>query len=111
MQDEQLKTKYANYDPSAVDVITSELLTGKRQATREDLFRAIDYENAVKRAYELGKADSAVDKQEKINASSYDGISTGKPATDLPVAAKNESTISYFGKLVENNIRKMQAQR
>ena len=111
VQDETLKTKYANYNPEAVDMITSELLTGKRQATREDLFRSLDYENAVKRAYELGKQDSKLDKQEKISASSFDGINSGKPAVDLPVAEKNESAQSYFGKLVFNNIKKMQAQR
>jgi hypothetical protein len=111
VQDETLKTKYANYNPEAVDMITSELLTGKRQATREDLFRSLDYENAVKRAYELGKQDSKIDKQEKINASSFDGVNSGKPAVDLPVAEKNESAQSYFGKLVFNNIKKMQAQR
>jgi hypothetical protein len=110
-QDETLKTKYANYDPQAVDVITNELLTGKRLATREDLFRSLDYENAVKRAYELGKQDGNVDKIEKTNASSYDGLSTGKPATDIPVPEKNESTNSFFGRLVENNIRKQKAQR
>lgn len=111
VQDEQLKGKYAHYQPEAVDIITTELLTGKRQATREDLFKSIDYDNAVTRAYKLGLEDAKLEKQDKINASSFDGISTGKPAQDLPVAAKNESAVSYFGKLVENNIRKMQAQR
>ena len=110
-QDDVLKIKYANYDPSAVDIITSELLQGKRQATREDLFRSLDYENAVKRAYELGKQDGQLDKTEKVNANAYDGITTGRPATDIPVAEKNESTQSFFGKLVANNLRKQQAQR
>ena len=111
MQDDTLKTKYANYDPQAVDIITNELLTGKRQATREDLFRSLDYEKAVKRAYELGKQDGNLDKQDKVNASAYDGISTGKPATDVPVAEKNESTNSFFGRIVANNIAKQKAQR
>jgi hypothetical protein len=110
-QDEQLKTRYANYDSNAVDIITSELLSGKRQATREDLHKAIDYDNAVMRAYELGKQDGSSNLTEKLNASSYDGITTGKPATDVPIANKNESTTSFFGRLVENNIRKQQAQR
>jgi len=109
-QDETLKTKYANYDPNAVDIISSELLSGKRQATREDLHKAIDYDNAVRRAYELGKQDGGTEKLEKTNATSYDGLST-KPATDIPVAEKNESTSSFFGRLVENNLRKQKAQR
>ena len=111
MQDETLKTKYANYDPNAVDIITSELLTGKRQATREDLHKAIDYDNAVNRAYQLGLQDGGLNKTDKQNASAYDGISTGKPATDIPVAEKNESTNSFFGRLVQNNLNKQKAQR
>jgi hypothetical protein len=111
LQDEQLKTKYANYDPNAVDLITSELLAGKRQATREDLFRSLDYENAVKRAYELGKQDGGVEKTEKTNASAYDGLTTGKLATDIPQPEKNEGVTSYFRRLVENNITKQKAQR
>ena len=111
MQDDTLKTKYANYDSQAVDMITSDLLTGKRQATREDLFRAYDYENAVKRAYELGKQDSGIVNIEKVNASAYDGLASAKPATDTPVAEKNESTHSLFRRIVENNIRKQQVQR
>ena len=111
MQDDTLKTKYANYDPNAVDIITSELLTGKRQATREDLHKAIDYDNAVNRAYQLGLQDGGLNKTDKQNASAYDGISTGKPATDIPVAEKNESTNSFFGRLVQNNLNKQKAQR
>ena len=111
MQDETLKTKYANYDPNAVDIITSELLTGKRQATREDLHKAIDYDNAVNRAYQLGLQDGGLNKTDKLNASSYDGLSTGKPATDVPVAEKGESTNSFFGRLVANNLAKQKAQR
>ncbi len=110
-QDEVLRGKYANYDPNAVDIITGELLAGKRQATREDLFKAIDYENAVKRAYELGKQDGNVENIEKQNATAYDGLSTGKPATDLPTPENNERTPSYFRKLVERNYTKQKAQR
>ena len=110
-QDDTLKTKYANYDPQAVDMITNDLLTGKRQATREDLFRSYDYENAVKRAYELGKQDSGIVNIEKVNASAYEGLQTGKPATDTPIAEKNESTHSLFRRIVENNLRKQQVQR
>lgn len=110
-QDEQLKTKFANYDSQAVDILTGELLAGKVQATREHIFKVLDYENAVQRAYELGKQDGNLVKQDKNNASAYDGISTGKPATDIPVAEKNESTNSFFGRLVANNIAKQQAQR
>ena len=50
-QDGELKTRYANYNPQAVDTLTADMLSGKYQATREDLWRAYDYESAVKRSY------------------------------------------------------------
>jgi hypothetical protein len=111
LQDETAKTKYANYDSQAVDIITDELLQGKRQATREDIFKSFDYENAVKRAYELGKQDGQVDKTEKTNASTFDGVTNTQPAKDIPQPEKNEGVTSYFGRLVQRNIEKMKAQR
>lgn len=110
-QDDALKSKYANYNSQAVDILTNDLLTGKVQATREHIFKALDYESAVKRAYELGKQDSLAERQEKLNASAYDGFVTGKPAMDSPAAEKNESTQSFFRRLVANNVVKQQAQR
>ena len=54
-QDEQLKQKYGNYAPDVVDTTLSNLMSGKQQATREDIWKVIDYEDGVKRAYELGR--------------------------------------------------------
>ncbi len=47
-QDEGLKTKYANYNPEAVDIITDDLLRGKVQATSESLWKVLDYDEAVR---------------------------------------------------------------
>lgn len=110
-QDETLKTRYANYNPEAVDIITNDLLTGKVRATREDLWKVYDYEPAVKRAYELGRQDGNTEKQEKTNSISAEGLSTLQPQKELPKAEKNESSASYFGRLVmgrlaEKNIRR-----
>lgn len=66
-QDAIFKTKYANYEPRIIDDITQNLMTGKIQATREDLWKVIDYENAVRRAYELGKQDKIVENTEKVS--------------------------------------------
>ena len=65
-QDNQLKTRYANYQPEVVDNVFNELYTGKLQATREDLWKVIDYENAVRRAYELGQQDKNQQNQERV---------------------------------------------
>lgn len=105
-QDEQLKTKYANYDPQAVDIITNDLLQGKVQATREHLYKVLDYDNAVNRAYELGKQDARVDTTEKVNSSSVDGY-VMKGEREVPAANKGESGGSFFRRLAENNLRNM----
>ena len=65
-QDSQLKNRYANYKPEVVDNVFNELVMGKVQATREDLWKVIDYENAVMRAYELGKQDKNQQNQERV---------------------------------------------
>lgn len=72
-QDATLKTKYANYDPSVVDNVIQQMATGKVQITREDIWKAIDHDSAIKRAYELGLVDKNTQNAEKVNAMSYDG--------------------------------------
>ena len=72
-QDVVLQNKYANYDPKVIDDVTTNLMQGKIQATREDLWKVVDYENAVKRAYELGKQDKIIDNKEKIEGMTFEG--------------------------------------
>lgn len=72
-QDAQLKNKFANYDPSVVDNVANDLVQGKIQATREALWKVVDYENAVKRAYELGLMDKNTQNQEKVNGMTFEG--------------------------------------
>ena len=110
-QDEQLKNRYANYDSQKVDILTADLLSNKVKATREHLFKALDYDEAVRRAYELGKQDGQVERSEKIGASSFEGVTTTQPAKDTPQPENNESTMSYFRKLAYNAIQKQKAQR
>lgn len=108
-EDDKLKTKYANYEPQAVDIITNDILTGKVRANREDLWKVYDYDNAVRRAYELGKQDRLVETNEKISATSIEGGQV-TPQKEVPTPEKNESPQAYFGRLVMNNIAR-QAQK
>ena len=104
-QDETLKTKFANYNPQAVDIITNDLLQGKVNATREDLWKVYDYENAVKRAYELGKQDRKLDDVEKVNASSIDGVQMNSP-NRAEAPKKDESSQGAFKRIMLENIAK-----
>lgn len=83
-QDEQLKTKYANYNPQAVDILTSDMISGKVQATREHLWKAMDYDDAVNRAYRLGLEDRKLDNQDKINSMSAEGVDAQTQEGALP---------------------------
>ena len=64
-QDDQLKSRYANYAPDIVDTTIYRLVKGEVQANREYVWKAIDYDDAVQRAYELGKQDRSSINQEK----------------------------------------------
>lgn len=104
-QDEQLKQKFANYDPNAVDIITNELLQGKRNATREDIFKVVDYENMAKRSYELGKQDALKEAGEKNNATSYDGMTVTSPNRTQP-PQKEESNSQGLRRIFLENLAK-----
>ena len=103
-QDETLKTRYANYNPEAVDIITNDLLTGKVRATREDLWKVFDYEPMAKRCYELGKQDGMTERQEKTQSISTDGFTNVQTTKEIPKPETNESTKNYFGRLVMQNL-------
>lgn len=104
-QDEGNKGKYANYNSQAVDILTNELLQGKVQANRESLWKVLDYEPAVRRAYQLGLEDKKLETNEKVNANSIDGLNIVK-TDNAPAPEKGESNINYFKRLVIGNIKK-----
>ena len=70
-QDNQLKQRYANYDTNAVDQTFNDMINGRVQATREHLWKVIDYENAVKRAYDLGLQDKQTQNQERASGMTF----------------------------------------
>ena len=87
-QDKELMGKYANYQPQAVESLIADLSTNRVVATREHLWKVIDYEAAVQRAYELGRQDARSVNQDKFNASNMvgNGVNTQPPA---PLEPKN----------------------
>jgi hypothetical protein len=100
-QDEQFKSKYANYNPEAIDIITAEMLAGKVNATREHLWKVLDYDDAVNRAYQLGKQDRGVEVKEKVGASSIEGMSTTENK-DAPKPEKDENPRAFWNRIVQN---------
>jgi hypothetical protein len=107
-QDEVLKNKYANYDGGAVDVITSDLLSRKYVATREDLWKAIDYDSAINRAYKLGKQDRQSDTADKVASMSMTG-DVNATSTETPIKKEeNESDRAYFNRLAMRRLMEFQ---
>ena len=104
-QDETLKSKYANYDSQAVDILTNDLLKGKVQATREHLHKVLDYDDAVRRAYMLGKQDRKLETEEKATSLSPEGV-TAVSNKEIPEPEKGESSRSFFKRLALNNVKK-----
>jgi hypothetical protein len=100
-QDAQLKNKYANYDPTIIDDLTKNLMTGKVKADRESLFKVIDYEPAVKRAYELGLQDKQTQNQEKVSGMSFTTDGRNIP---IPTSVEREK-----GESIDNWIRRSYA--
>lgn len=104
VQDEQLKSKYANYNPEAVDILTADLIAGKVQATREHLYKVLDYDAGIRRAYELGKSDKKIDNVEKINSMSTDG-KTVVGDSSVPKIEEGESNKNYFLRLASRRFQ------
>lgn len=103
-QDETLKTRYANFNPEAIDILTSDLLAGKVQATREHLHKVIDYEPAVQRSYDLGYQDGMNARSEKANSTTLPTGANIQPTIPIPEVDKNESGQNYFRRLVLNRL-------
>ncbi len=96
-QDTQLKTRYANYDPKQVDELMQGLMQNKVQATREHLWKVVDYDNAVERAYQMGLQDRKMESTDKYNSMSLPGQTSTPTGTVDP--EKNESGVNFFRRI------------
>ena len=104
-QDESLKRRYVNYAPDYVDLTVNNLISGKVQATREDIWKVVDYESAVKRAYQLGKEDRKLEQTEKIASVSVEGVTTVNNQ-DKPQKQQGESDTGFLKRLFLHNLQK-----
>jgi len=102
-QDKELQGRYANYDPRAMDIITAEIMEKKRSITMEDVWKSYDYEEAVRRAYDLGRKDRDAEVIEKSKAISAEGVTT-VASRDVPKREPNESSQAYFKRLAIRNL-------
>jgi len=103
-EDDKLKTRYRNYDPTQVRTLRQQLIGGQVQATSEHLWKVLDYESAIQRAYKLGMQDRQLEIGEKQNASSVGGNGMNiTPSGDKPTKQPNENPIDFFKRLAAHN--------
>lgn len=106
-EDMSLKNKYVNYEGAKVDEIYNGMMSGSIQATREHLWKVLDYEPAVQRAYQLGLQDRKLEQSDKLNASSQPNSISVTSADDIPTRLPNENSIEYFKRLAANRMKNL----
>jgi len=114
-QDMELKQRYEAYDSGKMDLITNEVLQGKRQITREDVWKAVDYDRVVssqreiaEKAYQLGRLDAQGKNQDKVESMAYGSSNTSAiSSTDVPEKATGESALAYIKRLGMRNIQRV----
>lgn len=108
-EDFTLKDRYANYDASQVDEIFNGMMQGKVQATREHLWKVVDYEPAVQRAYELGLKDGQTNKTEITNSVSLEGR---RAVSTAPIQREEgENSVEYFKRIARHNLDLLQGKQ
>lgn len=105
-QDEEYKAKYANYDPRAIDTITSDMLEGRAQVTREHIYKAYYHDDNMRRSYELGKQDAIRDMKERAGSASIVPNGATKEVGGI-APNEGEKPIDFFRRLGQKNLSEM----
>lgn len=109
--DLKLKEKYSDYDPTAIDSFSKDLNSGKYGTleTRELIFKALSFEKAIQRAYDIARKENSVDIGNKMNASSFDSSGNNGGSNPAPLERiQGEESKSYFKRLTESILSKQQ---
>lgn len=83
-EDEKLVTRYPDYNPKAIDQLQQDLISGRLVATREHLYKVLNFDKAVTDAYRLGKEDRNLGIAEKVNATVPFQNLNVRPSNDVP---------------------------
>lgn len=89
-EDAQLKQKYSDYDPDAINAVQQQLLNGTMQATREHLYKVVNFDTAVERAYKLGLQDRNSGLSEKLNVGEQLGNMQVSSSSEPPKEIKEK---------------------
>jgi hypothetical protein len=104
-QHQMLKQKYANYDPEVVEKVVKDLQAGKAQINYEHIWRALDYEPGIQRAYDMAKQDKVVLNEDRAKAMSFDtNLNLAQPST--VEKQKGESNQSFILRSYQEHTKK-----
>lgn len=110
--DAQLKTQYPDYDPTPIDAFYRESLEGRvpTDRIREMIYKALNYENHVKRAYGFAMQDKTSLNQERVNGMTPQAT----PATlsqNAPEKLPTETTQQWLSRKVKWTLGQVGAYR
>ena len=104
-EDERLKSRYANYDPTVVDKAIEDVVQGRVRMTREDIWKAIDYANGINRAYKLREQDIQRENKEKITGMTID-TTRNMSQPNTVERLKGESTQAFMRRSYQEHSKK-----
>lgn len=93
-EDERLKSSYPDYNPDLVNKLREDLIQGRYQATREDLWKVYNHDTNVARAYELGLKDGQAKLQQKQDGTSITGGFSVTNGNDLPADVNKKDFVA-----------------
>lgn len=97
-KDLTLRTKFSDFDSKAIDQATVDLAKLNLADVREYVYKATNYENNVKKAYEMGRLEGQGKLQTKINTIAPQG-STVVNNEGVPTKVAGESDKAFFVRL------------
>jgi protein-tyrosine-phosphatase len=95
-QVQDLSTKYASFDKSKVIGMLTDINAGKFSATLEHIHKVVDYEDAIRRAYRMGKEDRQLDVKEKSAVSTIDVTGAVQPSSTETKRLEGESSSAFL---------------
>ena len=102
-EDMALKSRYSNYSSDLVNQTYRDMMTCKVNATREHLWKALDYDDGLKRAYALGRQDEKSGISQARQASTQvSGVTTQTLDADVPTKLVKESFQDYWKRVAQS---------
>jgi hypothetical protein len=95
-QVQDLSGKYASFDKSKVIGMLTDINAGKFSATLEHIHKVVDYEDAIRRAYRMGKEDRQLDVKEKSAVSTIDVTGAVQPSNPEIKRQEGESSAEFL---------------